>query len=166
MALREILLYGDPVLLTVADVVSSFGDATRALARDLLDTVAQPGRAGLAAPQIAVPLRAFSYNVDEQLGVVFNPVVVAREGEQVGDEGCLSVPELWFATRRSAYAAVEGRDADGSPVRVEGEGLMARCLEHEVDHLDGIVYLRRLEGETRRAAMRAVRDSTWFNAAR
>jgi peptide deformylase len=163
VALREIRLYGDPVLLTVADVVPSFGEATRILARDLLDTVVQPGRAGLAAPQIGVPLRAFSYNIDDRLGVVFNPVIVAREGEQYGEEGCLSVPEVWFPTTRSAYAAVEGFDANGEPVRVEGDGLMARCLEHEVDHLDGVVYLRRLEGETRREAMRAVRESRWFS---
>jgi peptide deformylase len=166
VALREIRLYGDPVLLTVADEVSSFGVATRILAQDLLDTVAQPGRAGLAAPQIGVPQRAFSYNVDDRLGVVFNPVIVVREGQQDGEEGCLSVPELWFPTTRSAYAAVEGYDADGEPVRVEGDELMARCLEHEVDHLDGVVYLRRLEGETRREAMRAVRQSEWFSARR
>jgi peptide deformylase len=166
VALREIRLYGDPVLLTVADEVSSFGVATRILAEDLLDTVAQPGRAGLAAPQIGVPLRAFSYNVDDRLGVVFNPLIVAREGQQDGEEGCLSVPELWFPTTRSAYAVVEGYDADGEPVRVEGDDLMARCLEHEVDHLDGVVYLRRLEGEMRREAMRAVRESEWFSARR
>jgi peptide deformylase len=166
VAVREIRLYGDPVLLTVAEEVTSFGPATRILARDLRDTVELPGRAGLAAPQIGVPLRAFSYNVDEQVGVIFNPVVVSRDGEQEGDEGCLSLPDLWFPTRRSAHVAVEGYDADGSPVRIEGEELMARCLEHEVDHLDGIVYLRRLEGETRRTAMRAVRESDWFNAAR
>ena len=132
------------------------------MAQDLLDTVQPPGRAGLAAPQIGVALRAFSYNIDEQLGVVFNPVLVVAEGEQLGEEGCLSVPELWFPTRRSWYAAVEGYDADGNQIRVEGEELMARCLEHEVDHLDGIVYLRRLDPDTRREAMRAVRDSDWF----
>jgi peptide deformylase len=163
VALREIRLFGDPVLSTVADKVTTFGEATQALAGDLLDTVAQPGRAGLAAPQIGVPLRVFSYNVDDRLGAVFNPMIVAREGEQFGDEGCLSVPELWFPATRSAYVAVEGYDADGQPVRVDGEELMARCLEHEVDHLNGIVYLRRLDRDTRREAMRAVRDSAWFN---
>jgi peptide deformylase len=162
VTVREIRRYGDPVLLTVADELADFGDHTRALARDLLDTVQAPGRAGLAAPQIGVALRAFSYNVDDRLGVVFNPVLVATDGEQFGDEGCLSVPELWFPTRRSWYAAVEGFDQDGNEIRVEGEELMARCLEHEVDHLDGIVYLRRLDPETRRQAMRAVRDSEWF----
>lgn len=162
MAVRQIRLYGDPVLRTVADEVDSFGETTRALEQDLLDTVDLPGRAGVAAPQIGVPLRAFSYNVDDQRGVVFNPVLVELSGEQDGEEGCLSVPELWYPTRRAAFAAVEGYDADGRPVRVEGEDDMARCLQHEVDHLNGIVYLRRLEGDVRKQAMRAVRDSAWF----
>ncbi|MET0915181.1 MAG: peptide deformylase [Jiangellaceae bacterium] len=164
MTVREIRRYGDPVLLTAASEISEFGSATQALARDLLDTVQAPGRAGVAAPQIGVALRAFAYNVNERSGVLLNPVLVATEGEQYGDEGCLSVPELWFPTRRSWYAAVEGFDQAGNPIRVEGEELMARCLEHEVDHLDGIVYLRRLDPETRRAAMRAVRASDWFQA--
>lgn len=164
MTVRQIRLYGDPVLRTVADEVDLFGETTRALAQDLLDTVDLPGRAGVAAPQIGVPLRAFSYNVEDRRGVVFNPVLVELSGEQDGDEGCLSVPELWFPTRRAAFAAVEGYDAESRPVRVEGEGEMARCLQHEVDHLDGIVYLRRLEGEVRKRAMRAVRNSDWFAA--
>ncbi|HJU97732.1 MAG TPA: peptide deformylase [Jiangellaceae bacterium] len=163
MTVREIRLYGDPVLLTVAAEVTEFGDATHSLAADLVDTVLLPGRAGLAAPQIGVSRRAFSYNVDELVGVVFNPVVADRDGEQTGDEGCLSVPELWYPTRRSLHVVVEGMDADGAPVRVEGTELMARCLEHEVDHLDGVVYLHRLDRDTRRAAMRAVRESDWFN---
>ena len=163
MTVREIRLYGDPVLLTVAAEITAFGDATHSLAADLVDTVLLPGRAGLAAPQIGVSQRAFAYNVDEQVGVVFNPVVVAREGEQTGDEGCLSVPELWYPTRRSMHVVVEGLDADGDSVRIEGTELMARCLEHEVDHLDGVVFLRRLERDTRRAAMRTVRESEWFN---
>src|SRR5919106_731555 len=113
MAVREIRLYGDPVLRTVADPVDSFGEATRALASDLLDTVDLPGRAGVAAPQIGVPVRAFSYSVDGQRGVVFNPAIVERDGTQAGDEGCLSVPGLWFPTTRAANTAVEGFDADG-----------------------------------------------------
>lgn len=162
MAVREIRLYGDPVLRTVADPVTTFGAASRQLARDLLDTLDLPGRAGVAAPQIGVPLRAFSYGAEGQRGVVFNPVLVERDGEQDGDEGCLSVPGLWFPTKRSAHAVVEGFDADGEPVRVAGHGELARCLEHEVDHLDGIVYLHRLDIGTRKAAMRTVRESDWF----
>jgi peptide deformylase len=164
VTVREIRLYGDPVLRTVADPVDVFGEMSRTLAQDLLDTLDLPGRAGVAAPQIGVPMRAFSYGAEGQRGVVFNPTLVEREGEQLGDEGCLSVPGLWFPAVRSAYAAVEGFDADGDPIRVAGEGELARCLEHEVDHLDGVVYLHRLDPDTRKAAMRAVRDSPWFAA--
>ena len=162
MAVREIRLYGDPVLRTVADPVDQFGEATRALAEDLLDTLAVPGRAGVAAPQIGVPLRAFSYGTTGQRGVVFNPVLAATEGEQLDEEGCLSVPGLWFPTRRAAYAKVTGFDADGEPVEVDGEEELARCLQHETDHLEGIVYVHRLEPSTRRGAMRAIRRSAWF----
>jgi peptide deformylase len=162
MAVREIRLYGDPVLRTVADPVESFGDLTQALAADLLDTLELPGRAGVAAPQIGVPVRAFSYGVDTARGVVFNPVIAELDGTQTGDEGCLSVPGLWFPTTRADHAVVEGRDAEGRPVRVEGTGELARALQHEIDHLDGIVYLHRLDRESRRAAMRAVRESDWF----
>ena len=147
VTVREIRRYGDPVLLAAASEISEFGSATHALARDLLDTVRAPGRAGVAAPQIGVALRAFPITSTSGRACCSNPVLVATEGEQYGDEGCLSVPELWFPTRRSWYAAAEGFDQDGSHIRVEGEELMARCLEHEVDHLDGIVYLRRLDPE-------------------
>lgn len=164
MAVREIRLYGDPVLRTVAEPVKEFGQVSRALAEDLLDTLDLPGRAGVAAPQIGVPLRAFSYGLEGKRGVVFNPVLVATSGEQKGDEGCLSVPGLWYPTERAAYAAVEGFDADGEPVRVEGEGELARCLQHETDHLDGIVYVHRLEPSTRRGAMRAIRRAAWFES--
>ena len=164
MAVREIRLYGDPVLRTVAEPVKEFGDASRALAQDLLDTLAVPGRAGVAAPQIGVPLRAFSYSLDDKRGVMFNPVLTATEGEQTGDEGCLSVPGLWYPTERAGYAAVEGFDADGEPVRLEDEEELARCFQHEVDHLDGIVYIHRLEASTRRGAMKTIRRSAWFEA--
>lgn len=164
MAVREIRLYGDPVLRTVADRVEEFGEVSHALAEDLLDTLDLPGRAGVAAPQIGVPLRAFSYGLEGQRGVVFNPVLVATEGDQEGEEGCLSVPGLWYPTHRAGYAAVEGQNADGETVRVEGEGELARCLQHEVDHLNGIVYIHRLEPSTRRGAMRAIRRSAWFTS--
>lgn len=162
MTVRAIRHYGDPVLRTVADPVTEFGPSTRALAEDLLDTLDVPGRAGVAAVQIGVPLRAFSYGVDNQRGVVFNPVLTATEGEQIDDEGCLSVPGLTFPTTRAAWAAVDGFDADGEPIHVEGEGELARCLQHEVDHLDGIVYIHRLEPDIRRGAMRQIRRTAWF----
>lgn len=162
MALREIRVFGDPVLRTPAEPVTSFDSEVRALARDLLDTVAPEGRAGVAAPQIGVGVRAFSYDVGGRTGVVVNPTLVsASEEQQEDDEGCLSVPRLWFPTRRAMYATVAGFDEHGEPVTVAGEGLMARCLQHECDHLDGVLYLARLERPVRREAMRAVREAGW-----
>jgi peptide deformylase len=118
---------------------------------------AEDGRAGLAANQIGVGLRAFSWYVDGDLGVVVNPRLVSTNGEQDGDEGCLSLPGLWFPVVRAEFAAVEGVDATGAPLRVSGTGLMARCLQHECDHLDGKLYVDRLTGDLRREALRAAR---------
>lgn len=155
---REIRRWGDPVLRTPCDEVSVFDDSIAALCQDLIDTVtAREGRAGLAANQIGVGLRAFSWYVDDEVGVVVNPRLVATDGEQDGDEGCLSLPGLWYPLRRAAYAAVEGVDAEGKPVSVEGTGLMARCLQHECDHLDGKLYVERLDRDIRREAMRTLR---------
>ncbi|HVV76253.1 MAG TPA: peptide deformylase [Mycobacteriales bacterium] len=151
---REIRRWGDPVLRTPCDEVSVFDDSVAALCRDLLDTVtAREGRAGLAASQIGVNLRAFSWFVDGAAGVVVNPRLVATDGAQEGDEGCLSLPGLWFPLQRAGYAAVEGVDASGKPVRVDGTGLMARCLQHECDHLDGKLYVDRLDRALRRQAL-------------
>jgi peptide deformylase len=158
VAEREIRLWGDPILRTPCDVVTVFDEGVAALCRDLLDTVtAREGRAGLAANQIGVGLRAFSWFIDGDAGVVVNPTLAETDGEQDGDEGCLSVPGLWFPLQRAEYAAVEGYDATGAPIRVEGTELMARCLQHECDHLDGLLYINRLERETRREAMKALR---------
>ena len=158
MTIRPIRELGDPVLRTPSDEVTEFDAWLAALVRDLLDTVDHPGRAGLAAPQIGVNVRAFSYNIDGAIGHMVNPVIVERSEEiQDGDEGCLSVPGIWAPTVRSMYCAVEGVDVDGKPLRLEGTGLMARCLQHEVDHLDGKVFLDRLTGEARKSALRALR---------
>jgi peptide deformylase len=158
VAAREIRHWGDPVLRTACDPVSDLDETVAALCRDLVDTVtAADGRAGLAANQIGVPLRAFSWNVDDRVGCVVNPRLVESRGEQDGDEGCLSLPGLWFPLRRASYAAVEGVDAEGAPVRVAGDGLMARCLQHEMDHLDGMLFVNRLTGDARREALRAAR---------
>jgi len=160
MAIRDIRIVGDPVLRTPCDPVTTIDERVRSLVTDLLETVDMEGRAGLAANQIGSNLRAFSWNIDDEIGYVLNPEIVALSDEeyQDDDEGCLSVPGLWFPTRRSWYARVEGIDLDGKPVVVEGTGLMARCLQHEVDHLDGKLYLDRLERSVRKKAMRAVRE--------
>jgi peptide deformylase len=159
MAMRDIRVIGDPVLRTVCDPITKIDDRVRSLVADLLETVDTEGRAGLAANQIGVSLRAFSYNIDDEIGYVLNPVVAElSEQTQEGDEGCLSVPGLWFATKRAFYARVVGQDLDGKEIMVEGTGLMARCLQHEVDHLDGHLYLDRLDRATRKKAMAAVRE--------
>ena len=163
MAVRSIRIFGDPVLKSVAAPIDGIDDGVRALVRDLLETVELPGRAGLAAPQIGVGLRAFSYNIDGEIGSVLNPVLaeVSGDPEPVG-EGCLSVPGLWHDALRHPRAKVVGIDLDGNEVVLEGEGLLAQALQHETDHLDGILYLERLAPETRRVAMREIRESDWF----
>lgn len=163
MTVRDIRLYGDPVLRTPAAEIEDIDEGIRALVEDLVDTVKVPGRAGVAAPQIGVGLRAFSYNVDDRVGYILNPRVVEVRGEPVPTgEGCLSVPNLWHEALRHPYARVEGIDLDGGKVVLEGEGLFAQMLQHETDHLDGVVYLQRLPKEERAKAMRAVRESDWF----
>jgi peptide deformylase len=158
VTIRPIRELGDPVLRTPADEVRTFDAWLATLVRDLEDTVEHPGRAGVAAPQIGVSVRAFSYNVDGVIGHMVNPVIVELSEEtQDGDEGCLSVPGIWAPTVRAMHAVVEGFDVDGTPLRLEGEGLMARCLQHEVDHLDGKVFIDRLTGEARKSALRALR---------
>ncbi|MBA8816331.1 peptide deformylase [Microbacterium halimionae] len=163
MAVRSIRIFGDPVLKSACAVISTIDAGTHALVRDLLDTVELPGRAGVAAPQIGVGVRAFSYNIDGDIGYILNPTLVEVRGEPepIG-EGCLSVPGLWHDTPRYPWAKAVGIDLEGNEVVLEGEGLLAQALQHETDHLDGKLYLDRLTPPTRREAMREVRESDWF----
>jgi peptide deformylase len=164
MTERQIRLFGDPVLRSVSDpVVATPGDPKiAALVEDLVDTVTPPGRAGVAAPQIGVGLRAFSYNVDDVIGYVINPVLTVEGEPELVEEGCLSVPGFYFPRMRYPRAKVTGIDVDGDPVTLVGEGLMAQALQHETDHLDGKLYIEGLDAETKREAMRAVRQADWF----
>ena len=163
MAVRAIRVFGDPVLRMSCARIDRIDEGVRGLVRDLLDTVDMSGRAGVAAPQIGVPVRVFSYNIDGDIGYVLNPVLaeVRGEPEPVG-EGCLSVPGIWHDAQRHPYARVQGMDLDGQEVTLAGEGLMAQALQHETDHLDGMLYLSRLDPEQRRIAMREIRESDWF----
>ncbi|HEY8280894.1 MAG TPA: peptide deformylase [Leifsonia sp.] len=163
MTERQIRLFGDPVLKTPSEPVGRIDEGVRGLVEDLVDSVLPPGRAGVAAPQIGVNLRAFSYNVDGEVGYVINPELVEVSGEpELVDEGCLSVPGLWFKTARYPFARVRGTDLDGNEVEVAGTGVLAQALQHETDHLDGKLYLDRLDKESRREAMKQVRESDWF----
>ncbi|MGR4009584.1 peptide deformylase [Leucobacter sp. 1207-22] len=163
MAIREIRVFGDPVLRTVCTPIETIDDGVRAMVQDLCDTVAFDGRAGLASTQIGYTQRAFSLHIDGEVSYVLNPELCDLEGEPVPTgEGCLSVPDLWFDVLRYPRAAVRGIDLDGNPVLIRGEGLMAQALQHECDHLDGKLYISRLEREARGEAMRQIRTSSWF----
>jgi peptide deformylase len=166
MALRELRYFGDPVLKTVCDPVTRFDKTTKALVTDLLDSVRPDGRAGLAAPQIGVGLRVFSYDVGGLLGYVINPEIVELSAATHEiDEGCLSVPELWFPTVRAEHAVVRGVDLRNEPVVVEGKDVLAQCLQHETDHLDGLLYIDRLTKDRKREAMAQMRGKDWFRRA-
>ena len=150
------------MLKTESSPVVDFQQA-KVLIEDLIDTTKLPGRAGVAAPQIGVNLRAFSYHVNGQIGYLINPRIIETKGEKVLiDEGCLSVPGLWHKTPRFEECTAEGQNLAGEIVRVEGQGLLAQALQHECDHLDGLLYLDRLEPEERRIAMRKLRETDWF----
>ncbi len=163
MTERPIRLFGDPVLKTPTADIAVVDDRIRSLVQDLLDTVALPGRAGVAATQIGVGLRAFSYNIHGDIGYILNPRLVEVSGEpELVEEGCLSVPELWFPTLRYPFARVVGTDIDGEAVELSGTGLMAQALQHETDHLDGFLYIDKLDSPLRREAMKQIRESNWF----
>lgn len=163
MTVREIRRYPDPVLRQPTAPITDIDEGIRALVRDLLDTTAMEGRAGVAAPQIGVGLAAFSYHIDGEVGYVLNPVLEETRGEvREINEGCLSVPGIWGLAPRAEYARVRGMDLDGRELVLEGEGLMAQMLQHETDHLRGIVYLDVLSKEQRRITLKQVRESDWF----
>jgi len=157
VTVRPLRLLGDPVLRTPCDQVTRFDDALAGLVSDLLDTVRLPGRAGLAANQIGSGLAVFAYNVDGMLGYVINPVLGGLAGTQQGAEACLSVPGVSAGRQRAAHAQVTGVDLAQQAVTVAGTGELARCLQHECDHLRGELYIDRLDGPDRAEVMRALR---------
>lgn len=165
MPVREIRLFGDPVLKTVSDSVLKIDTKVNSLVEDLIDTTKVPGRAGVAAPQIGVNLRVFSFNVGGQVGYVINPVIKELGGQVVAvEEGCLSLPGLWHRTPRYESATVSGINLSGEEIEISGTGLLAQALQHECDHLDGLVYIDRLEGQERKDAMKILRGSDWFRS--
>lgn len=162
MTAREIRLLGDPVLRTECEPVTEFDNSLRQLVADLFDTIdAGPGRAAVAAPQIGVASRVFAYDAGGQRGHLVNPVLEVGEQRQHDDEGCLSLPGLYFATTRAQAVIARGVDQDGRPLTIEATGFLARALQHETDHLFGTLYVDRLTGDARRQALRAVRAAAW-----
>jgi peptide deformylase len=164
MSLRPIRLFGDPLLRTAADPVVDFGKELRQLVTDLTDTMLEAPGSGLAAPQIGVGLRVFTYNVEGVVGHLVNPVLEVSDEEQYGPEGCLSIPELRFDCVRAMRVVARGFNAFGDPVEVEGSDLLARCLQHETDHLDGVLFIDRLDPDTRKLALKAIRAAEWYGA--
>jgi peptide deformylase len=161
LSLRDIRLFGDPILRTVAEPVVDFDKELRTLVDDLTDTMLAAPGAGLAAPQIGVGLRVFVYNVDGVVGHLVNPTLSLTEETVTDPEGCLSIPGLTYDCPRAYGAVARGFTMYGDPVTVEGTDTMARCLQHETDHLDGVLFVDRLDPATRKAAMRAIREAEW-----
>lgn len=161
MAVQSIRLFGDPVLRTPADPVTDFDKELRKLVKDLTETMEDAPGTGLAAPQIGVSLRVFTYWVDDELGHLVNPDLDLSEEQQDGEEGCLSLPGLAYDTKRALRVVARGFNMYGDPVVIEGCDLLARCVQHETDHLDGILFIDRLDKATRKEALRAIREADW-----
>lgn len=164
MSVQPIRLFGDPVLRTPAVPVVDFDAELRRLVADLTDTMMQAPGAGLAAPQIGVGLRVFTWFVDGEAGHLVNPSLELSAEQQHGPEGCLSLPDLTFDCTRALRVVATGFDMHGEPVSIEGHELLARAIQHETDHLDGVLFLDRLDRDSRKAAMKAVREAPWFGA--
>jgi len=162
MAIQPIRLFGDPVLRTPAAPVETFDKELRKLVDDLTDTMRDAPGVGLAAPQIGVSLRVFTYWIDNELGHLVNPDLDLSEDIELDEEGCLSLPGLSFDTKRARSVVARGMNMHGEPIVVEGTDLLARCVQHETDHLDGIVFIDRLDPLERKEAMRLIREAEWF----
>lgn len=163
MSVRPIRLFGDPVLRTRALEVVDFDRELQQLVADLTDTMLEASGAGLAAPQIGVGLRVFTFHVDGEIGHLINPSLSLGSEEQFGPEGCLSIPGLTIDCRRARSVVATGFSMHGEPVEIQGSDLLARALQHETDHLDGVLFVDRLDAEARKAALREIRASDWFD---
>jgi peptide deformylase len=162
VSIKPIRLFGDPVLRTPADPVTTFDAELRKLVTDLTDTMLEAPGVGLAAPQLGVSLRVFAYNVDDVIGHLINPSLVLSQEEYIDDEGCLSFPGLSYPTNRSLSVVATGFNMYGDPVSVAGSGTLARCVQHETDHLDGVLFIDRLDPTQRKLAMKEIRAAEWF----
>ncbi|MET4001544.1 MULTISPECIES: peptide deformylase [Arthrobacter] len=164
MAILSIRIIGDPVLRTVAEEVSEFGPELAKLISDMNETMVDVRGAGLAAPQVGVNKRIFTYSVDGVEGHIINPILVASDDFAPGDpEGCLSVPGLGYTVSRHRWVRITGVDLHGHPIDMEATGTLAKCFQHETDHLNGKLYVDRLEGEDRKDALRAIRTANYHN---
>jgi peptide deformylase len=162
LSIKPIRLFGDPVLRTPADPVRDFDAELRRLVEDLTETMLDAPGVGLAAPQIGVGLRVFTYHVDDQLGHLINPSLQLAADVEADEEGCLSFPGLSFPTKRARDVVATGFNMYGDPVTIAGAGQLARCLQHETDHLDGVLFIDRLDPAQRKLAMKEIRAAEWW----
>lgn len=165
ISIKPIRLFGDPVLRTRADPVRDFDAELRKLVKDLTETMQDAPGVGLAAPQIGVSLRVFTYYVDDQLGHVVNPSLDLSPEEETDEEGCLSFPGLVYPTVRAHGVVAKGFNMHGEPITLEGTGQLARCVQHETDHLDGVLFIDRLDQAQRKLAMKEIREAEWWGEA-
>jgi peptide deformylase len=162
MSTLTIRIFGDPVLREPAGPVESFDAGLRRLAEDMIQTMHEAPGVGLAAPQVGRSLRLIVFDIGDEAGAraLANPQLKNEWGEQIGEEGCLSVPGLYYPVKRAQKVWAEGVDLDGHEVTIEGEELLARVLQHEVDHLNGVLFIDRLAAEHRSEALAKLRDQT------
>ena len=160
MAIFPIRLFGDPVLRQKAAEVKEVDDHVRRLMTDLTDTMVDAPGLGLAANQIGVPRRVLVWHNEDDRGAIANPHIVERAGTDIGEEGCLSLPPLRYPVERAKWVRVEGLGPDGEALILEREDLTARILQHEIDHLDGVLFIDHLPAELQREARRLLREQT------
>ena len=167
MTVQPIRLFGDPVLRSPAEIVTDFDKELRTLVADLAETMLDAPGQGLAAPQIGVGLRVFTYHVvGEGVGHLVNPVLhFPDDEEQDGPEGCLSIPGLSFDCRRKQNVVAHGQNMYGDPITIQGSAMLSRAVQHETDHLDGVLFVDRLDPATRKEAMKAIREAKWAGSA-
>ena len=159
MAILRIRNFGDPVLRQKAAAIDEITDVHRRLALDMIDTMREAPGVGLAGPQVGVLERIFVWEVEDEHGVVINPEIVAASDETfVEAEGCLSLPGLTYDVERNYEVTVRGTDLDGNPIELTGDDLLARVFQHEIDHLDGVLFIDHLGEEDRKEALSLLRD--------
>jgi peptide deformylase len=158
MSSYSVRVYGDPVLKQVARDVDQVDGSLVRLVDDMVETMYDSEGAGLAAPQVGVQKRLFVYDVGDGPQVMINPSIVEVEGEWYHDEGCLSIPGLRLGIVRPNRVSIRGYDLDGDEVSLEADEFLGRVFQHEVDHLDGVLMVERLEDDARKLALRVLRD--------
>ena len=158
-----IVAYGSPVLRKVATDIETDYTGLSQLIADMWETMYNSNGVGLAAPQIGVSLRVFVGDVDDEVGHLVNPTLDLSDEMQDGEEGCLSFPGVYYETPRALRAVARGFNMHGEPIVVEGTEFLARALQHETDHLNGILFVDRMTTDLRKDAMKEIRESEWFS---